>query len=272
MSAESCAVVTTVVARGSLATVGTFAHGGAWGGDPDEEAFTRPAAVFTTAGRWRFHGRHGPVDVDEGVVVFGHAGESYRCSHEGTPNDRTLDVSVLGDYELPPRGSVSRIGPLDVIVQALTCATEALRVDALALTLLCALHDVPADTPRIDAAKRRTVELSKEYLMSALDSDVTLEQLARQVHVSPFHLQRVFRSVEGVSPHEYLTRLRMRRAVELLDDGWTVAETAAAVGFRSTAHFSRQFRRRVGVVPSRYGIRDGAAARPPGPQGLRRAP
>ena len=50
----------------------------------------------------------------------------------------------------------------------------------------------------------------------------------------------------------YLTQLRVDRACELLRDGWSVGETALAVGFRSRGHLALVFRERTDVHPSRY--------------------
>jgi AraC-like DNA-binding protein len=251
MSAEPCAIVDEV-ARGSLAVVGRFAHGDEWDGDPDEELFERPTAMFTTAGLWCLRGRFGPVDADEGVVVFGHAGESYCCSHPAGPIDRTLCLTLLGDYELPARGWVSRRADLDGIMRSLAGAGSPLRVDALALTLLAEIHELPSTAPRLDAGRRRMVALAQEHLAENFDREVTLADAAAAVHTSPFHLHRVFRAATGVTPHAYLTQLRVDRARELLREGRSVGETAVAVGFRSRGHLARVFRVRTGVHPSRY--------------------
>jgi AraC-like DNA-binding protein len=252
MSAEACGIVHEVVACGSLAAVGRCSHDGGWAGDPDEEWFDRPVAIITTAGRWSLHGRHGAVDIDEGVVVFGHAGESYRCSHPSGPYDRTLCVTMLGDYELPARGWAPRRPDLERIASSLARADSPLRVDALALTLLAELHELSPTAPRLDARRRRLVALAQEHLARNLEREVTLAELASAVHASPFHLHRVFRAATGITPHAYLTQLRVERACELLRDGWSVGETALAVGFRSRGHLARVFRTHTGVYPSRY--------------------
>ena len=251
MSSGSCGVFEEV-ARGSLAAVATFSHGPHWQGDPEEEVFERPAAIFTTAGTWTVRGRREAVAADEGVVVLGHRAESYSCSHPAGPIDRTFCVTILGDYELPDRQSVPRRPSLDLIAGAFRSCESALRVDALALTLLAELHELPRHAQRVDEPRRRLVARAQEHLAQNLDRQITLAELARAVHASPFHLHRVFSAVTGTTPHAYLTQLRVDRACELLRDGWTVDETALAVGFRSRGHLARVFRARTGVYPSRY--------------------
>lgn len=240
------------MARGSLAAVQAFAHGDHWEGDPDEEIFDRPTAIFTTHGTWTIHGRHELVAVDESLVVLGHRDESYACSHPAGPVDRTFCVTFLGDHELPDHGCLPRRAPLDAIVVALRRSDSPLRVDALALTLLAELHELPHRSGRIDPQRRKLVARAQEHLAQNLDSEITLADLARAVHASPFHLHRVFSAVTGATPHAYLTQLRVDRACELLREGWSVGETALAVGFRSRGHLARVFRARTGVHPSRY--------------------
>jgi AraC-like DNA-binding protein len=246
--------VIDVVASGSLATVSTFSHGPAWAGDPEEEAFTSAVAIATVAGSWRYHGRRGPIDVDTSLVVLGRAGEAYRCSHPQGPTDVTLSVAVTGDYELPALATVPR-PRLDRLLRALRHARDALQVDALALGLLASLHDIPGDAPRLRPGQRRAVERAKEHLERSSHRDVTLVELASVAALSPSHLQRVFRAEVGVSPHAYLTGLRVERARGLLEEDWGVLETALAVGYRSPGHFGRIFRAHTGLAPSEYRAR-----------------
>jgi AraC-like DNA-binding protein len=247
--------VIDVLGRGSLATVSTFAHGDAWDGDPDEEANTSSAVVATLNGLWHYHGCKGVVEADSSILVLAHARESYRCAHPLGPADVTLSVSYDSDYELPSRSSVPR-ARADVLLSALRRARDPLRIDALALTLLAELHELPSDVPRLRPTQRQAVGRAREHLERSADRSVTLAELARAAYISPFHLHRLFRADVGVSPHEYLTRIRIDRARGLLADGHSVAEVALAVGYRSPGHFARVFRARTGLRPSEYG-RDG---------------
>ena len=246
--------VTTTLTRTSLATVETFSHGAAWHGDPEEESFSRPTVIFTTHGRWRFHGSFGAVEVESRTVVLGHAQERYRCAHdERMPTDRTTFVTVdheaLGYEPLPASASIARNERLNLLLAGLTRAREPLHVDALTLELLLALRAQPPTRPRRQQAPAAA---ARELLDSSLDRNVTLQELARHVHVSPFHLHRLFREETGLPPHEYLSRRRLQRACDLLAAGASVTETAVAVGYSSPGYFATVFRRRFGITPSRY--------------------
>jgi AraC-like DNA-binding protein len=80
--------------------------------------------------------------------------------------------------------------------------------------------------------------------------------LARVVHVSPAHFSRQFRATFGETPHRYLQRRRVERAMELLrETELSVSEICLAVGFTSLGTFSRTFHRIVGESPSTYRAR-----------------
>ncbi len=83
------------------------------------------------------------------------------------------------------------------------------------------------------------------------DQPLDVEGLARLVHLSPDHLIRTFRSVFGETPHRYLQRRRVERAMHLLrTTDLDVTDVCLAVGFTSLGTFSRLFSEVVGQPPS----------------------
>jgi AraC-like DNA-binding protein len=91
--------------------------------------------------------------------------------------------------------------------------------------------------------------------------------VARVAHVSEAHFSRQFRATFGETPHRYLQRRRVERAMELLrETDRPVTEICFDVGFNSLGTFSRTFRDIVSEPPSAYRARfaaDGAALRVP---------
>ena len=91
--------------------------------------------------------------------------------------------------------------------------------------------------------------------------------LARIAHVSSAHFSRQFRGTFGETPHRYLQRRRVERAMELLrETDRPVTEICFDVGFSSLGTFSHTFRKIVGEPPSSYRSRfagDGASLRVP---------
>lgn len=107
---------------------------------------------------------------------------------------------------------------------------------------------LPGQTGR----ERRAVKLAKDYLEDSYARNVSLGELAAAVHLSPYHLARVFKREVGLAPHAYQTQARVRRAQDLLLRGWPVARVAYETGFFDGSHFSRHFKRLVGVSPGSY--------------------
>ena len=93
-----------------------------------------------------------------------------------------------------------------------------------------------------------------EYIHEHLDAELSLDHLAAVVRMSPYHFARLFKSSTGLPPHQYVITRRIERAQELLRDRdpLPLADIAAEVGFSSQSHFTRHFKRLVGVTPRRF--------------------
>ena len=76
---------------------------------------------------------------------------------------------------------------------------------------------------------------ARQYLDDHLDETVTLEQLGQLVGMSPFHLQRTFKKVVGVSPKAYIAALRLRRMKAELRKGVTVSRATYDEAMRRAA-------------------------------------
>ncbi|WP_028777241.1 bifunctional transcriptional activator/DNA repair enzyme AdaA [Shimazuella kribbensis] len=90
----------------------------------------------------------------------------------------------------------------------------------------------------------------KNFILKKYSSPITLEDMSREIMISPFHLQRVFKRMIGVTPANFLLETRLNKAKQLLvDTDWSVAEIAKMVGFRSTSHFSMTFKKKFQLTP-----------------------
>ena len=82
---------------------------------------------------------------------------------------------------------------------------------------------------------------------------LTLDDLARTAGLSRFHFLRSFRAMFSATPHQYLTRVRLHRARQLLlEERASVTEVCFEVGFQSLGSFSALFRRRMGEPPASF--------------------
>jgi AraC family transcriptional regulator of adaptative response / methylphosphotriester-DNA alkyltransferase methyltransferase len=99
----------------------------------------------------------------------------------------------------------------------------------------------------------QTVREIRELLEREYRDAWTLDSLARRVGVSPFHLQRLFKKYTGLSPKQYLNRIRVEEAQRLLaDSGRTITDICFAVGFSGLTPFYRTFRQVTGLSPRVY--------------------
>jgi len=109
----------------------------------------------------------------------------------------------------------------------------------------------PGRRGRTRSAHATVAEDAKSVLTSGFTRRLTVDELARSVHVSPYHLTRVFRRQTGFALHDYLNQLRLREALKRILDGQDdLATLAGELGFSSHSHFSANFRRAFGVAPS----------------------
>jgi AraC-like DNA-binding protein len=92
--------------------------------------------------------------------------------------------------------------------------------------------------------------LGRDYLHSHSSGPVSLAGVARAACLSPYHFHRGFKQAFLLTPHAYLTGLRLDRARGLIESGSRVLEACLEVGFSSPSSFSRLFRSRYGLPPS----------------------
>jgi AraC family transcriptional regulator len=89
--------------------------------------------------------------------------------------------------------------------------------------------------------------------MRNLDTELSLQVLARESGYSRVHFVRMFRAATGYTPHNYLLKLRLDRARELLArPTLSLTDIALECGFSSHSHLSRVFRQVLGAAPSEY--------------------
>jgi AraC-like DNA-binding protein len=94
---------------------------------------------------------------------------------------------------------------------------------------------------------------ARDLLRDSLEPSPTIEQLAHELHISPFHFIRQFEAVFGVTPHQFRIASRLELAKALLAGGeHSVTDVCMEVGFSSLGSFSTLFAQRVGEAPSTY--------------------
>lgn len=91
------------------------------------------------------------------------------------------------------------------------------------------------------------------YISAHYADEITLGTIAQVVHLSPYYISKLFKKTTGENFIDYLTSVRMERAMELLSSpDVRVYDVAEQVGYKSTKHFSQVFRSYTGKTPSEY--------------------
>jgi AraC-like DNA-binding protein len=127
--------------------------------------------------------------------------------------------------------------------------------DVALISLLAVLVGRHASTQVVQespARSRSAVRIARTYLEDNYAAGVSLEELAGVTGLSPFHLARLFQREVGMPPHAYQIQVRLTRAKRLLLRGLPVSTVASETGFFDLSHFTRHFKRHLGVPPGRY--------------------
>ena len=92
----------------------------------------------------------------------------------------------------------------------------------------------------------------KDYMQVDFHKSITLSDLAVVAGLSEFHLQRMFRHTHGLSPHAFLTEVRIENAIEMMLKGESLSQVAFDCGFSHQSHFNRVFKQHTGATPRQY--------------------
>ena len=97
------------------------------------------------------------------------------------------------------------------------------------------------------------LENSKEYINENFRSDISLDDVSREVDISPYYFSKLFKQETGKNFIEYLTEIRLKNARELLQDSrLSIKEICAQSGYSDPNYFSRIFKKYEGVTPSEF--------------------
>ncbi len=136
--------------------------------------------------------------------------------------------------------------------------------DAVAKLVACLVADAAAAPaqrwkkrrhPRPSCHQRQVqmIEDAKAILGRDFASDISLVDLARQLHCSPANLSRIFHAATGMRLNDFRLELRLRKGVALLEkSGFGIGDIGVQVGFASHSHFTSAFHQHFGLNPSQF--------------------
>jgi AraC family transcriptional regulator len=195
---------------------------------------------------------------------------SLTCIHLFVPRT-LLDHSALADYGIDPArtqlvyaGGVSDAvltnvgGALHGFLRRGAQPTDRLFVDGIRTSLAAHLlggysvdrWPLSAKTPALHEQRFKRV---LDFIEAQLSREISLERLAAEACLSPYHFSRSFRASTGMSPHRYVTHRRIQAAQKmLLSTACPLVQIAIDTGFGCQANFTRVFRKMTGMAPGQY--------------------
>ena len=224
---------------------------------------------YVRKGSFGYRTRGHTFELVAGSVLVGNAGDEIMCTH---------DHHVCGDeclaFHLEPEaaqtiahrpgvwrsGGLPPLAELMVIGELAQAAAEGksdIGLDELGWMFPARFAQIVSGRkrPPVQAGsrdRRRAVEAAL-WLDANSQLPIDLDGAARQAGLSPFHFLRLFAKVVGVTPHQYLVRLRLRNAARLLaDDTLSITDIAYHVGFADLSNFVRTFHRAARVSPRNF--------------------
>jgi AraC-like DNA-binding protein len=231
---------------------------------------------------WHVGGDDVAGDANQAIFVTG--GEEYRMSHPVRGGYAELIFTpaewVVSELADATRGGLRahasfrrRSRCLDLRLQCFrarflswangSSKIDSLEAEELVLSLLrwALAEEAPLHPPA--PSTRRLLVRTKAYLESQLAQPIHLTDVGRAIGASPAYLTDLFRRVEGVPLHRYLTQLRLARALVELPHTDDLTALALDVGFSSHSHFSASFHRAFRMTPTEFRRTSRGRVRPP---------
>ena len=93
----------------------------------------------------------------------------------------------------------------------------------------------------------------EQHIKNRIDSCITTSELAQLCGLSQYHFIRMFKRTTGQTPHQYINRLKMEKAKELLgSENKSIIQVGFATGFDNPSHFTQVFKSIVGITPLKF--------------------
>jgi AraC-like DNA-binding protein len=244
---------------------------------PFEEHFLATSISLVLAGTFVCRSRRGASLMSPGALLLGNCGFAFECSHQHGEGDRCLSFQFQPDlferiaYDVGAKRAMldsDRLPPLRELAPLSARASMAVKaekwpgvgpadsLEEIALGLAGTVISMVATTSAHHT--NQAIGASRiGWVLRRMEADshqpVSLIDLAREAGLSPYHFLRTFKRMIGITPHQWLLRMRLRNAAERLVADWApITEVALDVGFDDLSNFIRTFRSEFGLSPSRY--------------------
>ncbi|WP_407178141.1 helix-turn-helix transcriptional regulator [Bradyrhizobium sp. STM 3562] len=258
---------TRLLQRRSI-TVSDFRCTAVPGEKPFVEQHRRHSISYVRKGSFGYCSRGRAHELVTGSVLVGYPDTEFFCTHDHVCGDECLSfflepelVDAIGGHaDAWQVGAAPPLPELMVLGEFAQAAAEGrsdIGLDEAGQIFASRFVEVVSGrtrkAARISARDRRRAVETALWIDANSHREIELENSAAQAGVSPFHFLRLFSSVLGVTPHQYLVRSRLRHAARLLaDEERAVTDIAYDVGFADLSNFVRTFHRAAGVPPLKF--------------------
>lgn len=246
---------------------------------PEEERHAGVSIALVIAGSFQYRSSAGRALMTPGSVLLGNPDEPFECAHDHGAGDRCVSFKYSPEWferiasdagarpaaSMFPAPQVPSIAPLSSLaarvcaglVPRSRAAWEELALEMAVRTLeLAHRESFRQAAPR--GAEARVARVVRAIELGA-DEPLSLSALAAEARLSRYHFLRTFQRVTGVTPHQYLRRVRLRRAAAALMSGEpAVIDVAFDCGFGDLSAFNRAFRAEFGMSPRALRRRNGS--------------
>lgn len=105
--------------------------------------------------------------------------------------------------------------------------------------------------PRDDDVSKE-LDVIKREILGNPELELSIDQMSEKVNISSYHMIRKFSNENGLTPHKFQMQCRIRKAQQLLRQGYKVIDVAQMVGFCDQSHLDRVFKKQVGISPEQF--------------------
>ncbi len=238
---------------------------------PFEEQHANYSVSLVLGGTFQYRSTHGRELMSPGSVLLGNAGHNFECSHEHGVGDHCLSFQYSREYFATLAGSpgdsnrlfrLSRLPAMrslsPVFTRACAAALQSKESDWEDISLQLAANVLDAAQgpwSRIENTAAAEARVTRVLRMIEQSPDATLDLnlLAHEAKLSLYHFLRLFQRLTDVTPHQYILRMRLRKAaMRLTLDGSNIIDIAGDCGFGDVSNFNRAFRAEFGMSPRRH--------------------
>ncbi|MDO5423147.1 MAG: response regulator [Eubacteriales bacterium] len=206
----------------------------------------------------------------------------FRCLETGDPDGLIQELNAFFDWMVrhyPDDLNNIRLKVLEYIMRAEQIAFEAgavnygfsYRKDYLDIAMSCTDYEdlrrwfqekmVSICCTLRDQKEEQSdsiVKKAEAYIQEHFDKDISLDEVSREVNISPYYFSKIFKEESGENFIEYLTRIRIEKAKEMLENpSLSIKEVSAMSGYSDPNYFSRLFKKQTDMTPREYKARYG---------------